>query len=264
METKHKIIFITGASAGFGKAITEKFSYEGWDCIVIARRKEKLDKLKSELESKYGNKIFPLILDVTNREDVEKSIKSLPDEWKRIDVLVNNAGLAIGASFNETSIEDIDQMINVNIKGVIYISEAIIPLMKNHKKEGRCQGHIINIGSIAGKNIYQNGAIYCMTKHALLALTRGQRIDLLKDKIKVTSINPGAAETEFSIVRFKGDEERAKKVYENYAPLYAEDIADSVFYCTSTPDNVCVNDLTITCLSQADVHYIHREKNNIS
>jgi NADP-dependent 3-hydroxy acid dehydrogenase YdfG len=256
----NKIACITGASAGFGQEIARKLSETGWNCIIIARREEKLLELKKELEDSYKNKVLVLALDVTDRRAVELSINNLPEEWQNIELLVNNAGLALGLeTFDELSMDDIETMIDVNINGVIYLSKAIIPLMKKHKKSSKCQGHIINIGSVAGKNVYQNGSIYCMTKHAINALSHGQRIDLLKHKIKVTVINPGAAETEFSVVRFKNDAEKAKNVYKNYTPLYAKDIADATFYCASLPDNVCVDELTITSLSQADVHYIYRE-----
>lgn len=256
----NKIVCITGASAGFGEAMAEKFSSEGWNCIIIARRKERLEGLKNNLEKQYGNKVLPLVIDVTKRSEVEKLINSLPEEWKKINVLINNAGLAFSSLCGEYKTEDIEKMIDTNIKGAIYMSETIIPLMKKYKKLTECQGHIINIGSISGKDIYQNGVIYCMTKHAIAALTQGQRIDLLKDKIKVTMINPGAAETEFSMIRFYGNESKAKSVYKGYKPLYGEDIANAAYFCASASDNVCIDDITLTCLSQANLHYIDREK----
>ena len=258
----NKIICITGASAGFGEAAARKFSENGWNCILIARRLDRLNELKKELESKFNNKIYAMGLDVSDIDDVEKKIASLPEEWKKINVLVNNAGLALGTeSFFDNSLNDIEKMVNVNINGILYMSKVILPLMNSYKKDSNCQGHIINIGSIAGKNVYSGGSVYCMTKHAVIALSHGQRIDLLNKKIKVTVINPGAADTEFSNVRFKGDSEKASKVYNGYEPLHAMDVAVAIFYCVTLPDNVCIDELTLTCLSQANVHYFNKDLN---
>ena len=255
----NKIICITGASAGFGEATARKFSSEGWDCIVIARRGDRLLALKKELESNFGERVLPLVLDVTKRKDVEEAISSLPEEWQKIDVLVNNAGLASGGLSGELIPDDIEKMIDVNIKGVIYMSEVVIPLMKKYQKSTKSQGHIINIGSIVPSSIYKSGSIYCLTKKATQVLGYGQRIDLLKDRIKVTTINPGRAKTEISLVRFKGDVQKAEANYKDYEPLSPEDIADGIFYCASAPDNVCVDVLTLTPLSQADMNYFHKE-----
>lgn len=246
----NKTILVTGATSGFGKAIAEKFASEKWNCIITGRRKERLDKLAQQL-STYKTNILPLAFDVRKKEEVFSAIENLKDDWKNIDVLVNNAGLAAGRDlFDEASLDDFDTMIDTNIKGLLYVSKAVVPLMIKNKK-----GHIINIGSTAGKEVYKEGNVYCATKHAVSAISEGQRIDLLRHKIKVTAIHPGAAETEFSLIRFKGDEEKAKAVYEGFEPLHAEDIANTVFYCAHLPTHVCINDLVITCTAQANSFY---------
>ncbi len=178
----------------------------------------------------------------------------MPDEWKNIDVLINNAGLALGRDlFDEANIEDWNTMLDTNVKGLLYVSKAIVPFMISNKK-----GHIINMGSVAGKEIYERGNVYCASKHAVDALTKAMRIDLLQHHIKVTAIHPGAADTEFSIVRFKGDEETAKKTYEGYGPLTAQDVADVIFYTTTLPSHVCINDLVLTCTQQAGALYFNK------
>lgn len=246
----NKTILVTGATSGFGKAIAEKFASEKWNCVITGRRKERLDKLAQQL-STYKTNILPLAFDVRKKEEVFSAIEDLKDDWKNIDVLVNNAGLAAGRDlFDEASLDDFDTMIDTNIKGLLYVSKAVVPLMIKNKK-----GHIINIGSTAGKEVYKEGNVYCATKHAVSAISEGQRIDLLRHKIKVTAIHPGAAETEFSLIRFKGDEEKAKAVYEGFEPLHAEDIANTVFYCANLPTHVCINDLVITCTAQANSFY---------
>ena len=249
-----KIILITGATSGFGKAITEKFSAAGWNCIITGRRADRLEKIAISLQATYANKILPLLLDVCNREAVATTFANLPLEWQSIDVLVNNAGLALGRdSFEQASIDDWDTMIDTNVKGLLYVSKAIIPYFIQHKK-----GHIINIGSTAGKEVYQLGNAYCASKQSVDAIIKAQRIDLLQYGIKVTSVHPGAAETEFSVVRFKGDEDKAKQVYEGYEPLHPEDIADTVFYCATLPAHVCINDLVITCTAQANSFFTYK------
>lgn len=246
----NKTIFITGATSGFGKAIAEKFAAEKWNCIITGRRKEKLDELAA-LSSTHAIKILPLVFDVRKKEAVFNAINGLADEWRNIDVLVNNAGLAAGRDlFDNASLDDFDEMIDTNVKGLLYVSKAIIPFMiAKHK------GHIINIGSTAAKEVYKEGNVYCASKFAVNAISRAQRIDLLQHKIKVTCINPGAAETEFSLIRFKGDEEKARAVYEGYEPLHADDVANTIFYCANLPEHVCINDLVITCLAQANSFY---------
>jgi NADP-dependent 3-hydroxy acid dehydrogenase YdfG len=246
-----KILFVTGATAGFGKAIAIKFAAAGFSIIINGRRLDRLEALKKELESTYSVAVFISSFDIRNREAVKTAIESLPEEWKAIDILVNNAGLAAGlSSIQEGVIDDWDTMIDTNLKGLLYVTRAISPLLI-----ARGKGHIINIGSIAGKYVYPNGNVYCATKHAVNALNEAMRIDLLPHGIKVTGIHPGAAETEFSLVRFKGDAERAKKIYEGFTPLAAEDIAETVFYCCSLPAHYCINDLVITPITQANSHY---------
>lgn len=250
----NKTILITGATSGFGKAIAEKFASEKWNCIITGRRKEKLNELASVLSSTYKINVLPLAFDVSNKEEVFTAIENLKDEWRTMDVLVNNAGLAAGRDlFEKASLDDWEMMIDINVKGLLYVSKAVLPLMIANGK-----GHIINIGSTAAKEVYKEGNVYCATKHAVNAISEAQRIDLLQHKIKVTAIHPGAAETEFSLVRFKGDEEKAKAVYEGYEPLHAEDIANTVFYCANQPEHVCINDLVITCTAQANSFYTYK------
>jgi 3-hydroxy acid dehydrogenase / malonic semialdehyde reductase len=248
-----RTIFISGATSGIGKACAETFAKAGDNIIITGRREERLTELRGELEKKYSVKVVSLCFDVRNREDVSRLIAGLPEEWKAIDVLINNAGLAMGRDlFNEGNIEDWDTMMHTNVNGLLYVSRAVVPYMISRNK-----GHIINIGSVAAKEIYEKGNVYCASKAAVDALSHGMRIDLLKHKIKVTAIHPGAVETEFAEVRFKGDKSLASATYKGYTPLRAQDIADSIYYCATLPENVCINDLTITCLSQADaLHFI--------
>lgn len=250
-----RIIFITGATSGIGKACAEIFAKNS-DCLIInGRRAERLEELKKILEEKYPIEVLCLPFDVREKEAVQNSIHSLPEKWRQIDILVNNAGLAAGRDlFDEASMADWETMIDTNIKGLLYVSRAVLPFMKRNNR-----GHIINIGSIAGDIMYENGNVYCATKAAVDALSRAMRIDLLQHRIKVTNIKPGAAETEFAMVRFKGDEKKAAKTYEGYVPLSAEDVAGSVFYCASLPGHVCVNELTITCTAQANGIYSYKE-----
>lgn len=249
-----KIIFITGATSGFGKAIAEKFAAAGWNCIITGRRSERLTELATSLHSQFNIEVLPLCFDVQDRKAVFASIESIPEKWQGIDVLVNNAGLALGRdSFDNANLDDWDTMIDTNVKGIMYVTKAVLPYMTVRKK-----GHIINMGSVAGKLVYKEGNGYCASKHAVDALSQAMRIDLLPHRIKVTAINPGAAETEFSMVRFKGDETKAKQVYDGFTPLFAQDIADTAFYCANLPPNVCINDLTISSISQADGIYIQK------
>jgi NADP-dependent 3-hydroxy acid dehydrogenase YdfG len=244
----NKTIFITGATSGFGRAIATRFAEGGYDLVITGRRAERLDELVKEL-SAQGVNVRSLCFDVRDQEAVNAAVATLGN--LTIDILVNNAGLAAGLStIDEGDIDDWDQMIDTNVKGLLYMTRAITPGMV-----ARGSGHIINIGSTAGKLVYKNGGVYCATKHAVDALNQSMRIDLLPHRIKVTAINPGAAETEFSVVRFKGDEERAKSVYEGYQPLKAEDIADAAWYCANLPAHVCINDLTLTCITQANGFY---------
>lgn len=249
-----KIVLITGASSGFGKAMAYRFAAAGFDLIITGRRSDRLEELQKELGTKYNSAILPLCFDIQSREACFAAIDSLDAEWKQIDILINNAGLAAGRDyFDEASLDDWDTMIDTNVKGLLYITKAVIPVMIERKK-----GHIINIGSTAGKEVYEKGNTYCASKFAVNALSQAMRIDLLRHRIKVTAIHPGAAETEFSLVRFKGDAEAAGKVYEGYTPLSAEDIAETAFYVSSLPEHVCINDLVITCTAQANSFYLQK------
>jgi NADP-dependent 3-hydroxy acid dehydrogenase YdfG len=244
-----KTILITGATSGFGLAIAHRFAEGGYDLILTGRRNDRLEAICQELEEKYQVRTLALCFDVREKAEVAEAAKSL-DGWE-VDILVNNAGLAAGLGpIDEGDLDDWDQMIDTNVKGLLYMTRAIVPKMVERRS-----GHIINIGSTASKLVYKNGGVYCASKHAVDALSQSMRIDLLQHRIKVTSINPGAAETEFSIVRFKGDEARAKSVYEGYQPLKPEDIADVIWYCAQLPAHVCINDLTLTCLTQANGFY---------
>ena len=248
-----KIILVTGASSGFGKAIATKFAAGGWNVIITGRRKEKLDELAKGLEANYGIKTLSLVFDVQDKKAVFDNLQNLPTEWQAINILVNNAGLALGRdSFENANLEDWETMIDTNVKGLLYASKAVLPMLIKEK------GHIINIGSTAGKEVYKDGNVYCASKHAVDAISKAQRIDLLQYQIKVTAIHPGAADTEFSVVRFKGDAEKAKAVYTGYTPLMAEDIADTVWYVANTPAHVCINDLVITCTAQANSMYLQK------
>lgn len=251
----NKIILITGATSGFGKAIAEKFASEKWNCIITGRRADRLHEIADELRNKYEARVLSLVFDVQQKDEVFNQLTNLPDEWKNIDILVNNAGLALGRdSFDTASLQDWDTMIDTNVKGMYYVTKAVLPIMTDRK-----QGHIFNIGSTAAKEVYANGNAYCASKHAVNALSQSMRIDLLPYHIKVTCINPGAADTEFSVVRFKGDEEKAKTVYSGYTPLYADDVADTIYYCANLPAHVCINDLVMTCTAQANSFYLHKE-----
>ena len=246
-----KIVFITGATSGFGEAAAYKFAAHGYDLILNGRRADRLQVLADELEKKYNVAVLQLPFDVQDEKAVFESIGHIPEDWKAIDVLVNNAGLALGRDyFEEGDLSDWNTMIDTNVKGFLYVAKAVSQLMVPRK-----QGHIINMGSVAGKQVYEKGNVYCASKYAVDAISQGMRIDLLRHNIKVTSINPGAAETEFSLVRFKGDEQRAKKVYEGFTPLTPQDVADSVYFAATLPKHVCINDLTLTCLTQANAHY---------
>jgi 3-hydroxy acid dehydrogenase / malonic semialdehyde reductase len=252
----NKIVYITGATSGIGKACAEKFAEAKYDLVITGRRMERLDELKMYLENKYGIKVMTSCFDVQNRAAVFKAFSDLPEAWKNIDILINNAGLALGKdSFENADLDDWDTMLHTNVDGLLYVSKAVLPNMIKNKK-----GHIINIGSVAGKEVYENGNVYCASKFAVDAITKSMRIDLLKHKIKVTSISPGAVETDFSLVRFKGDEAKAGAAYEGYIPLTGKDIADTIFYCADLPPHVCINDIVITCLQQAGTYYFYKEK----
>lgn len=248
------IAFITGASSGIGMACARLFAEKGYNLILNARRADRLAALETELKNQYQTQILLLPFDVRNRSEVENAIHSIPAEFKSIDVLVNNAGLARGLSaFFEGNPDHWDSMIDTNIKGLLYVSRNVAPMMIENGK-----GHIINIGSIAGKEVYDKGNVYCSTKHAVDALNRSMRLELSAKGIRVTAVNPGAVETEFSIVRFDGDEERAKTVYKGFENLVAADIADAVFWAASRPKHVNINDIIIMPTAQPMAGMIHR------
>jgi 3-hydroxy acid dehydrogenase/malonic semialdehyde reductase len=250
-----KTILVTGATSGFGKAIAEIFAKNGYNVCITGRRAERLETIQKQLQSDYGVKVYTLQFDIRDKKQVEAAISKLKTQVDKIDILVNNAGLAAGmSSIEEGDTDDWDTMIDTNIKGLLYITRQVAPMMKE-----RCSGHIINIGSTAGKVAYKNGNVYCATKFAVDALNQSMRIDLLPYGIKVTGINPGAAETEFSLVRYKGDKERADNVYKGFNPLKAEDIANVAYFAASMPPHMCINDITLTCLTQANSLYNIKE-----
>lgn len=251
----NKIAIITGASSGIGEACAELLASQSYDLLICGRRKERLEQLASEITAKYGVDVKVLNFDIRHREEVEKAIQGLEGKWKSPDVLINNAGLAMGLSSIEGgNIDHWDTMIDTNLKGLLYMSRSVIPLMIESKK-----GHIVNVGSIAGKEVYANGNVYCATKHAVDALNRSMRLDLSKYPIKVSAVHPGAVETEFSIVRFEGDENRAKTVYEGFENLIARDIAEAVWFMLNRPAHVNINELTIMPTAQPMAGVIHRK-----
>ena len=255
MVQKNRTVFITGATSGIGKACAEKFAAAGDNIIITGRRADRLSELKNSLQKDFNVKVLEMVFDVQNREEVFTAINNLPAEWKAIDILLNNAGLALGRDhFDEASIDDWDTMMQTNVNGLLYVSRAVIPFMI--KRNG---GHIINLGSVAGKEMYENGNVYCASKAAVDAISKTMRIDLLQHRIKVTAIHPGAVETEFALVRFKGDKNKAAETYKGFVPLTAADIADIIFYTASLPPNVCINDLVVTPLSQANAIYFKRD-----
>lgn len=250
-----KIALITGATSGIGKATAERLAENGFDIIITGRRKEKLQELEDVLKKEYNADVLSLEFDVRNYAEVEKYLGSLPERWKRVDVLVNNAGLAVGLnSIQEGVVDDWERMIDTNVKGLLYVTRIISPGMVERRS-----GHIINIGSIASREVYANGGVYCATKHAVKALSQGMRLDMVDYGVKVTLVCPGAVETEFSIVRFKGDQTRADKVYDGFVPLVAEDVADAIYYAVSAPDHVDVQDVLLMAKSQASATVFHKE-----
>ena len=252
-----KIILITGATSGFGAATAELFAKNGHNVIITGRRTDRLENLKSKIEADYKTKVLTLNFDVRNQTAVKKAIASIPADWQNIDILLNNAGLASGLDpIQSGNSDDWEKMIDTNVKGLLYVSQEVIPFMTK-----RNQGHIINVGSTAGKEVYANGNVYCASKFAVDALTKGMRIDLLKYGIKVTQIAPGAANTEFAQVRFHGDKEKASAVYKGYQPMTADDIAGLIYYATTLPPHLCINDLVVTSLAQANSVYFHKTEN---
>ncbi len=250
-----KIAFVSGATAGIGEAIAILLAENNFNLIISGRRIERLKQLKEKISKEFKVEVHILNFDVRVLKQVQDAIKSLSEDWKKIDVLINNAGLAVGLNtIQEGVIDDWERMIDTNIKGLLYLSREISPLMVKRKT-----GHIINIGSIAGKEVYPNGNVYCGTKHAVDAITKGMRIDLVHDNVRVTGIHPGMVDTEFSLVRFKGDKQKANSVYKDLEPLYAKDIAEAVLFCVSRPNSVNINDMVIMPTIQASATVIHRE-----
>jgi 3-hydroxy acid dehydrogenase / malonic semialdehyde reductase len=250
----NKTVFITGATSGIGKACAEKFAANHFNIIITGRREELLKKVKNTLEEKYKIVVTILCFDVQNKTAVFDAINSLHDDKKDINILINNAGLALGKdAFDEADINDWETMMSTNVNGLLYVSKALLPALIKSK------GHIINMGSIAGKEVYENGNGYCASKFAVDAISKSMRIDLSKHSIRVTSINPGAVETEFSIIRFKGDKLKADDTYKGFKPLNAMDIANTVYYCATLPAHVCINDITITCSQQANATIFRKQ-----
>lgn len=251
----NRIALITGATAGIGKDTAMLLAENGYDVIITGRRKELLVKVAREISSATSAEILPIKFDVRNREEVESALGSLDKRWQRVDVLINNAGLAAGLDFiQEGNVDDWEQMIDTNIKGILYVTRFVSPGMIQ-----RGSGHIINLSSIAGKEIYEKGGVYCGTKHAVDALTKSMRIDMVKHGIKVTSIAPGLVETEFSLVRFKWDKEKAKTPYKGLTPLTGRDIAETILFVLERPAHVNINDLLIMPTAQANSVFINRE-----
>jgi 3-hydroxy acid dehydrogenase/malonic semialdehyde reductase len=247
--------FITGATSGFGRAIALRFAALGYNLIITGRRENRLNELIEQIHSKYDINILSLCFDVRDNYACTKAFNSLPENYTKIDILINNAGLAAGNSpFQDSDMVDFEQMIDTNVKGLLFITKLIVPgMIEQHS------GHIVNISSIAGIEVYPNGSVYCASKHAVNAITKGLRIDLLKYGIKVSSVSPGMAETEFSIVRYHGDEEKANAVYAGLEPLKADDIADAVEYIVTRPDHVSINDIQINPKQQANTYIAHRK-----
>ncbi|MBN1970695.1 MAG: SDR family NAD(P)-dependent oxidoreductase [Candidatus Delongbacteria bacterium] len=251
---KNKIVFISGASSGIGKACAEIFAENECRLIICSRRFNVMEEIATDLKNKYGTEVLPLVLDVSNRKEVVEKIGSLPDDWRNVDILINNAGGALGMEkFQNGNFADWDQMIDTNVKGVLYLSRLLLPRMIENNS-----GHIINIGSIAGTAAYPNGAVYCAAKSAVKLISDGIRIDTVDTKIRVTNIQPGLVETNFSVVRFHGDEEKAANVYKGIESLTAEDIADLVLYIASVPSRVQICEVTVTPNNQANATSVFR------
>ena len=250
-----KTAFITGTTSGFGYAFSLRLASLGYKLVITGRREDRLYELAEKIRKEYQVEVLPLCFDVRDKNACAEAINQLPENFKKIDLLVNNAGLAAGASpFDESDVEDFERMIDTNVKGLLYITKLIVPGMIERQK-----GHIVNISSVAGIEVYPNGSVYCASKHAVNAITKGLRIDLVKHGIKVSSISPGAVETEFSLVRYHGDEEKAKAVYKGIVPLTAEDIADTLEFIVTRPDHVSINDIQLNPAQQANTYIINRK-----
>lgn len=251
---KNQTVFITGASAGIGLACAHAFAAAGARLLLAARRDEKLQGLSERLRGEFGAHVFTITLDVRSADAVREAVASLPEEWSQIDILLNNAGLSRGLDpVQRGDLNDWEEMIDTNVKGLLYVSRAILPGMVERKK-----GHVINIGSIAGREVYPAGNVYCATKHAVRALTKGMQIDLNGTGVRVTSVDPGMVETEFSIVRFHGDAAKAEGVYRGMTPLSASDVADAILFCATRPPHVNVHELLLMPTDQASATVVHR------
>ena len=254
-KLKNKIVFISGASSGIGMACAHAFAAEGAKLILAARRKDRLDELASKLKEKFDSETKRLSFDIQNYQEIKESFASLSEEWKNVDILINSAGLAQGMhKLQEGNPDDWDVMINTNIKGLLYLTREILPNMV--KRES---GHIINLGSTAGHDVYPSGNVYCATKFAVNAISQSLRIDVLDKSIKVSSVDPGMVETEFSVVRFSGDVERAKNVYKGVEPLTPQDVADAILYCATRPKHVNINEIILTPIAQAQSNFVVRK-----
>lgn len=255
MKLKNKTVLITGATSGIGEATALTFANQNCNLIITGRRKERLTELKKLIVSKYKIKVLTLNFDVRKYSEVKKAINSLPMNFKKIDILINNAGLSRGLNkLQDGVLEDWEEMIDTNVKGLLYVSKEVLKVMLKNNS-----GHIINIGSIAGHEVYPAGNVYCASKHAVDAITKGLRMDLNGTNIRVSTIDPGLVETEFSIVRFRGDKKRAKKVYEGMTPLTPDDVADAILYAASRPQNIVVAEMILLPSAQAHSMIVNRE-----
>ncbi|MFM2360925.1 MAG: hypothetical protein RLY16_2918 [Bacteroidota bacterium] len=250
-----KIVLITGATSGIGEACAYKYAAAGYHIIITGRREERLKVLATKLSANYGIEVLPLVFDVQNKQAVNEILGGISENWKAVDILINNAGLAAGRDFfDEASMDDWETMMQTNVNGLLYVSKLVTGWMIANGK-----GHVVNMGSIAGKEVYEKGNVYCASKFAVDAISKSMRIDLLRHGIKVTAIHPGAVETEFALVRFKGNEDLAAATYKGLKPLTGADIADTIFYCTQLPAHVCINDLVITCTQQGGAYYFYKQ-----
>jgi NADP-dependent 3-hydroxy acid dehydrogenase YdfG len=251
-----KIALITGATSGIGQATAKLLAKNDFDVIITGRRNKRLEQLEEEIIKSESSNVYTLNFDVRNKTEVEDAINSLPNEWKNISVLINNAGLASGLEpVQDGKYDDWDQMIDTNIKGLMYVSRAVSKIMVVNKS-----GHIVNISSIAGREAYANGSVYCGTKHAVEAITKSMRLDLLPHNIKVSRISPGMVETEFSLIRFHGDAEKADNVYNGFTPLYAEDVAETILFMVTRPDHVNIDDVLIMPTAQGSARDVYKGK----
>lgn len=251
----NKVVFVTGATSGIGRSCAFRFAESGYNVIIAGRRVDRLAEVETELKKRFNVEVYSMVLDVRNREDVNLAIDRIPVQFHSIDVLINNAGLALDLSlFNDANQDDWDRMIDTNVKGLLNVSKAVVPIFI---QQGR--GHIINIGSIAGREVYPKGNVYCASKAAVDSISKAMRMDLLQHAIKVTQIAPGAVETEFSLVRFNGDEDKASAVYKGFEPLHPDDVAEVAWYAASLPPHVNINDLLLMPTAQAAATQIHRK-----